>query len=301
MKKLITNIRFGLLYIISLLPLRVHYIFSDLLAFVLHRIVRYRYQVITANIARSFPEYRYDDIKKLTKQYYGFMCDIIAESVWSLAHCANAIRERVRVENLHLLDELQQSRNNVLIVMGHCGNWELISGMIMEQKDREEKSFAFNPVYIVYKAAHKKSSDAIFKKIRMHEYKKFGSKGGVLESNSVIRHAIKHREDKGVYVMIADQNPVGGKEIIVDFLNQKTAMLGGPNYLATKLNMPVVYLYMDRVARGRYNMRLTLIAENPSECEEGYITRTFAKLLEQDIKANRVNWLWSHKRWKRKI
>lgn len=301
MKKLLLNFRFAILYLFSLLPLRIHYLFSNCFAFILRRIVRYRYSVIITNIARSFPEYKYSDVKKLTKQYYGFMCDIFVESIWQIAHSADAVRERVEVDGVELVDTLQSKHNNVLIVMGHCGNWELVSGMIIRQQQRTSISFASNPVYIVYKAAHRKSSDSIFKKIRMNQYKKFGSQGEVIESAQVIRHAIKHRQQKGVYVMIADQNPVGEKDLVVDFLNQKTFMISGPNYLAAKLQIPVVYLYMDRVARGRYKIKFTLIAEKPSEFEEGYVTRTFAKMLEDDIKANRVNWLWSHKRWKRKI
>jgi hypothetical protein len=42
-----------------------------------------------------------------------------------------------------------------------------------------------------------------------------------------------------------------------------------------------------------------LIEENPKSCTNGEITARYAKLLEENIMAQKYNWLWSHKRWKR--
>jgi KDO2-lipid IV(A) lauroyltransferase len=78
-------------------------------------------------------------------------------------------------------------------------------------------------------------------------------------------------------------------------------MLNGPEQLSRKLNMPVAYLNISRLKRGRYKARLDLICEDPSKLEEGEITRRFSSLLEAGIRANPSDWLWSHKRWKRSI
>lgn len=63
--------------------------------------------------------------------------------------------------------------------------------------------------------------------------------------------------------------------------------------------MPVVYLGMQRVKRGRYVLQFTPIIDQAGQTERGFVTREYAKLLEKDIFANKYNWLWSHKRWKR--
>ena len=56
---------------------------------------------------------------------------------------------------------------------------------------------------------------------------------------------------------------------------------------------------MDRVARGKYEINFKLIEENTKGLPHGELTRKFACYLQEDIFANKVNWLWSHKRWKR--
>lgn len=244
---------------------------------------------------------KYGEVKKLAADYYRYMCDILVESIWDLSHSAEAVRKRVQVSGVEVVDELQKKYGHVLVVMGHCGNWELVSGMIIREEERSEDSFASHPVYIVYKAAENKFSDIIFRKLRMHEYHKFKSKGEVVESKQVLRHALKNKDTKAVYVMIADQNPIGKHCPIVDFLNQKTYMLQGPEFLAEKLQKPAVYLRMDRLSRGKYKIDFQIITEPYVNSEEHYITKEFARLLEEDIRRNKVNWLWSHKRWKRNI
>ena len=47
---------FPLLYLVSLLPLRVLYLLSDLLYFFLYFVVRYRRRVVLENLRVAFPE-----------------------------------------------------------------------------------------------------------------------------------------------------------------------------------------------------------------------------------------------------
>ena len=50
------QIVFGFLYLLSLLPFRVLYIFSDDIAFIVYHILRYRRDVVANNLLIAFPE-----------------------------------------------------------------------------------------------------------------------------------------------------------------------------------------------------------------------------------------------------
>lgn len=301
MIKFLAEIRYILLYLISLLPLRIHYFFSDIASFILEHIVRYRFTTITVNISRSFPELKYKEIRRLTHKYYRFMSDVLFESIWDLAHSDAAVCRAAHVENPEMVDALLARQGKVLIVMGHLGNWELVSGMCGLNSLRTPDSFSSYPLYMVYKKAKSKISDAVFRKIRMHEYHKFRSRGEVVESKKVIRKILESKEEKATYIMIADQNALGDKNFVVNFLNQPTQMLQGPEFVAVKMKMAVAYLGMDRIARGKYSIRFTTITEDGSKEEHGFITKKYAEFLESDIRKNRVNWLWSHRRWKKNV
>jgi KDO2-lipid IV(A) lauroyltransferase len=52
------------------------------------------------------------------------------------------------------------------------------------------------------------------------------------------------------------------------------------------------------LGRGRYEITLTTLCDNPRDLPKGEITRLYAKKLEEIIYERPENWLWSHKRWK---
>ena len=46
---------------------------------------------------------------------------------------------------------------------------------------------------------------------------------------------------------------------------------------------------------------IELLTDNPSELKDGMITELHTRALEKMIQENPQFWLWSHKRWKRKM
>lgn len=298
MSKILYSILWGLIYTASFMPLKFLYFISDMTAFVLNHFVRYRRTTIDINLARSFPELKYWEFAQIRKEYYRYMCDIALESIWAVTASQKRICEMVQVENPEVMDDLCTRHNKVVTILAHCGNWEMVGAMCGESDKRLPGSFANHPIILAYKAAQNKTFDRLFRKMRMHEYAKFGNPGQVVESKRIIRHILKDKNERGSYMFIADQSPIPGDRIPVLFLNQPTLMISGPEYVAVKLNLPVVYLGMQRVKRGKYVIKFTPITEAGGATARGFITRKYAKLLEKDIFANKYDWLWSHKRWK---
>ncbi len=59
-----------------------------------------------------------------------------------------------------------------------------------------------------------------------------------------------------------------------------------------------MYVYLDRVKRGKYVIKISQICSDASLVDKGGITATYASNLERDIMSRKENWLWSHRRWK---
>jgi hypothetical protein len=55
----------------------------------------------------------------------------------------------------------------------------------------------------------------------MHEYRKFQSKGEMIESHQVIRKILRDKEEKATFIMIADQNALGDNNLVVNFLTSQ--------------------------------------------------------------------------------
>lgn len=299
MNKFFCTLLWCIVWTVSLLPLKFFYILSDIVAFLLHYIIRYRSTTIDINLARSFPHLKYNDFKPIKKEYYKYMCDIIFESIWAVTATEKQICKVVKPINIQVIDNVCQNNNKVITIMGHCGNWEMVGGMCGEKIKRSKESFANNNIVLTYKAAQNKTFDMLFRKLRMNEYEKFGNNGELIESKRILRHVIQDKLKKCTYMFIADQSPIHGERIPVKFLNQPSIFMCGPEYVAVKMNLPVLYLGMNRIKRGEYEIKFSIITLNAAETEKGFVTREYARFLENDIFTNKSNWLWSHKRWKR--
>ena len=70
MKKAFYYTVFGLWYLISLLPLRVLYVISDGLFYLLYYVVRYRRPLVRRNLTDSFPDKTVKEIIRIEKDFY---------------------------------------------------------------------------------------------------------------------------------------------------------------------------------------------------------------------------------------
>jgi KDO2-lipid IV(A) lauroyltransferase len=101
--------------------------------------------------------------------------------------------------------------------------------------------------------------------------------------------------------LIADQSPrLDAQSRWVQFLNQPTVFFHGGEKIARKFSLPVYYMRVRKIARGRWEQTFELIWDGASPTSDYEITGTYARLLEEDIRRVPELWLWSHRRWKRR-
>ena len=65
-----------------------------------------------------------------------------------------------------------------------------------------------------------------------------------------------------------------------------------------EFNWPVVYVSIQKLKRGHYDLKFELITSNPLVEPSGKIIESFASFLERDIINSPQFWLWTHNRWK---
>lgn len=275
-------------YPISNLPIRVIYLFTDFLYLLLVTVFPYRKKVIEQNMSRSFPEKSTAEIKKMRNQFYRFFTDLLAEGIKNLSISEKELRKRLVVKNPEIMDDLFQKGKSVLLVSGHYNNWEwLITGQSL--------LFPHQAVGI----GMPMSSKYWDKKINQRR-SRFGMI--ILHSKNVRTEFEAMRDQIFATLTLADQSPGDStKAYWMNFLHQPTAVAFGCEQLAHQHNQAVVFFILRCVKRGYYEMELTVITENPSETDWGFISESHTHLLEREIIANPARWLWSHKRWKRDV
>ncbi len=106
--KLLKNIAYHVLlalwYVLSLLPLRVLYVLSDLLYVLAYHVIRYRRKVVRENLRTSFPEKSEDELRKTEQGFYHFLCDYLVESIKLMTISRENLKRRMVFKGTELLE-----------------------------------------------------------------------------------------------------------------------------------------------------------------------------------------------------
>lgn len=275
------------IYPLSLLPLPIMYLFTDFFYLLLVYVIPYRRKVVRANIERSFPDKSTKEKRKIERKFYRHLTDLLAEGAKNLSISKKQLLKRFKVENPEVMDKLYAQNKDVLLVSGHYNNWEwLITG--------QNLLFKHQAVGIGIPL-----SNGFWDKKLNARRSRFGMK--VIHSK-IVHEFFKGNKDRISTLVLADQSPGDSKKCYwMEFLNQTTGIVFGPEMLANQYDQAVVYFSLHKVKRGHYTMRLNEITSTPRELEFGEITKQFTHLLENTIKEAPQYWIWSHKRWKRTV
>lgn len=116
-------------YLLSLLPLSVLYVLSDILFVLAYYVFRYRKRLVRKNLMDSFPEKKESDIIKIEKGFYLFLCDYIVESMKLLTMSKKNLQRRMVFKGTETVNEIIADGQSCAIYLGHYCNWEWITSL----------------------------------------------------------------------------------------------------------------------------------------------------------------------------
>ncbi|WP_179473545.1 lysophospholipid acyltransferase family protein [Chryseobacterium sp. H1D6B] len=280
------NFLIKILYLISKLPLKILYIFSDIIFFLNYYIVGYRKNVITQNIKKSFPEKSDEEIAEIRKKFYLNFSDYLAETIKSFTLSKNETRVRMQHINQHLFQDAKDEGKNIILLAGHVFNWEWMNTLatIVPQHN----------CHPVYRKVNSEFWENQMKKIRS----KFGNVA--LEANEVVLNIFRNKNDgDSIYLFVADQTPhVAHVNYGLEFLNQRTPAFIGYDKLATRMDLIFIYCEMKKVKRGFYQINYHRIEPDGEKFVKNEVVKKFHQHLENTIHKRPDNYLWSHRKWK---
>ena len=274
------------LFMISLLPIWILYIISDFTFIILYYVFNYRKKVVLNNLKNAFPDKSEKELKKISKRYYHYLCDLLAENVKTLTITKKQLLKRCKFIDTSILQKYYSENKNIIITMGHYGNWEWGGPSMLHQTEY--------PLYVVYKPQTNWYFDKLMYKMRTRLDVK------LVKMNNVLKEMLRAKNEVRATTFIADQSPAPEKAEWINFLHQDTPVFTGTERIAKKLNYPIIFVSINRYMRGYYRISSEVLCENPRDTAEGEITKAYMKKLEEKIMKNPEFWLWSHRRWKHK-
>lgn len=282
---------FALWYLLSLLPLRVLYFFSDLLYIPLYYGVRYRRNIVRKNLVGSFPEKSQEEIIRIEKKFYHFFCDYMVETIKLFSMSKKQIMRRMTFSGVEdMKADLEKNNVNLgFMYLGHYCNWEWIASMAYWTGDDILCTQIYHPLY-------NKNFDKLFLRLR----NQFG--GECIPMRETLRRIItlKREHQKTFVGFIADQSPKWNSiHHWVPFLHRETPIFIGTEQIAKQVGAVVYFTDVKRIKRGYYHCELKRMTVHPQELPDYQLTDMYARMLEEMIQWEPAYWLWSHNRWKR--
>lgn len=292
MNKFLYKLLYCIARLLSMLPIKVLFVLSDIVYFVAYYCVGYRREVVKTNLRNSFPDKHEAELKEIERKFYHNLCDYFFETIKLIDMSREKMLRHIEYENAEKIGDLLNEGRNVVLYLSHTFNWEWLVSMRLSFPNVSEKA-VFGQIY------HPLENE-YFDKLFLHIRGIFGQVN--IAMRDTLRVLVNYKRENRPFLIgfIADQVPVwesiGG---FTEFLRQDTAVFTGAEKIARKFDAVVYYGDMIKVGRGHYKMVLSEITDSCKKYDEFDLTRLYFSRLEKSINDSPASWLWSHRRWKR--
>ncbi|MEA9414510.1 lysophospholipid acyltransferase family protein [Flavobacterium sp. PL02] len=286
MQFLVYILAYPLLWIISILPFPIFYLFSDVVYFIVYYLVRYRRKTVKENLALALPHLTDKERKTIEKKFYQHMCDMFLEMIKTMTISPEEMRKRFVLTNVELIKEYEEKGKSVVLVASHYASWEWLLTLNAQIKFRGIG---------VYKKIVNPYFDKLVRKIRS----KYDA--DLVETKKIIPLMAQNQRDGilSMYGLASDQSPKLDRAFHWDnFMGIEVPVHTGAEMLARKYNLSVLFVKVKKVKRGYYEATFIPICDTPKKADGFEITHTYLKEVEKQILEAPEYYLWTHKRWK---
>ena len=290
MQLLIFILVYPIIWLLSILPMRVLYFISDIIFVILYYIIGYRKKVVRNNLKLSFPEKSKEERLEIERKTFHHFIDIFVEIIKTFTISEKEISKRFVFKNLEIINGFYKNKKSLIIMAMHYANWEWVIRISLSD-------------LVPYKSyvAYKKIKNKYFNEKIKASRSKFG---GIMIPTSESLDLIQENDINNVlsiYGLLSDQSPKLNKTYYwSDFMGVNVPIHTGAEMLAKKYDYPVLYVHTERIKRGYYESTIEVLAENPREFKDYEITDIFLQKIEKQIRKKPEYYFWTHKRFKHK-
>jgi len=286
MQFIIFIILYPIIWLISILPFTLLYLFSDFVCFFVYTVFGYRKKIVRENIATALPNLSLNERLNIEKKFYHHLCDLFLEMIKTMSISQKEIAERFVFTNLEVYQNLEKEGKSIALLCAHYASYEWAISM--------NNHIQFEG-YAIYKKLSNKHFDKLVRDIRS----KFSATLlNTRETIPTIEHNAKIQHF-GVYGLASDQSPQASKAFHwAEFMGIEVPVHTGAEMIAKRFDMNVIFLKNKKVKRGYYQATFELMSDNPKEVPDFEISDDFMRRVEKQIHEAPEFYLWTHKRWK---
>ena len=272
-----------LLIIYKILGLKYSSILSGKILKILGPVFRSN-NICHSNLAIAFPDLNKDEKEKIIKNMWNNYGKILAEYMYiKKFRNSETFSKNIIIKNQEILEKIKSDSKPVIFVSGHFNNFELMAMHI-------EKSGI--DVAAIYRPLNNKFLNPIMKNIRVKYICKKQIKKGISGTKEILKY---FKNGTSVALMI-DQRVSQG--INSNFFNRKALTTTIPAQFVKKYGAKIVPIYIERLKGSKFQIEISKSIEFSNNDSIETITENLNYVIENMIKKNPSQWIWTHNRWK---
>ena len=286
MQFLIFAITYPIIWLLSLLPMKILYLLSDFLYLIFFYLIGYRKKVVLENLQFAFPKKELDELRTIQKKFFKHFTDIFIESIKAFTISEKTIKKHYKYTNPELINDLYDKGRSIAFMGSHQANWEWSISIPLVVK-------------ITCFGAYTRIGNSYFDKTVKDSRTKFGFIG--YKTTETIKSISRNFDEgvQGLYLLLSDQSPqIHKTHYWREFMGVKVPIHTGAEMIAKKFDMAVVNYTVKKVKRGYFEVTFETITEQPNEYKNYEITDKYLAITERNICHQPEYYLWSHKRFK---
>lgn len=286
MQFLVFILSFPLLWIISILPFRIFYWFSDFIYLIVYYIIGYRKKTVKENLALALPHLTDKERLCIEKKSYHHLCDMFLEMIKTMTISAAEMNKRFVITNIELVQEYENKGKSAVLLASHYASWEWLLSM------NEKTKFKGIGVY-------KKIANTHFDQLIRDIRSKYNAE--LIETTAAIPLMAENQKNGilAIYGLASDQSPKLNRAFHWNtFMGIEVPVHTGAEMLSKKYDLNVLFVKVKKVRRGFYEATFIPITDNPRSIPDFEITNTFLREVEKQILEAPEYYFWTHKRFK---
>ena len=238
---------------------------------------------LSSNIKKALPNLDEENIQLIIKKMWTNYGRLLSEYMFIKDFRNSKLEKFFVVDGQEILDELNNSKEQVIFVSGHFNNFELMAMQI--EKSGIDLAAIYRPLNNIF-------LNVIMEKIR----KKHICKNQIKKGRSGTRELLEFFNKKYSIALMIDQRVTEG--IKSNFFGHLASTTTIPAQIIKKFKCRVVPIYIERVDDIYFKMTVNKPISYSDESSIEDITANLNKLLEKMILLNPSQWIWTHDRWK---
>mgnify|MGYP001208370232 CR=1 FL=1 len=243
--------------------------------------------IIRKNINFAFPNINSSDEKKIIKGMWSNYGRTFAEYVFLNKFSKNSPEQLISIQGKDILDKIKEKNESVVFVSGHFANFEL---MAMQLSNHGINLAA------IYRPLNNIFLNPLMEYLRI----KYICPSQIKKGRAGMREILKKIQEKHSIALMIDQRVTEGEKVL--FFNQPAYTTTIPAQIALKFRSKIVPISLKRISDVKFNM----VVEKPIDVERSEnqnkdildISIKLNSVMENMIKNNPDQWIWSHNRWK---